>query len=69
MLEFSDDKVVLTIKDNGKGFKLPDRVEDLAAVGKLGLAGMQERTRLVGGKLTIESELSKGTTVSAEIPI
>jgi two-component system sensor histidine kinase DegS len=69
MVEFIDDKVVLTIEDNGKGFKLPNRVEDLAAVGKLGLAGMQERARLVGGKLTIESELSKGTTVSAEIPI
>ncbi len=69
ILEFSDDKVVLTIRDNGKGFKLPDRVEDLAAVGKLGLAGMQERARLVGGKLTIESELGKGTTLSAEIPI
>lgn len=69
MLEFSDDKVGLTIKDNGKGFKLPDRVEDLAAVGKLGLAGMQERARLIGGKLTIESELGEGTTVSAEIPI
>jgi len=69
MVEFSDDKVVLTIEDNGKGFRLPNRVEDLAAVGKLGLAGMQERARLVGGKLTIESELGKGTTVSAEIPI
>ena len=69
MLEFSNDKVVLTIKDTGKGFKLPDRVEDLAAVGKLGLAGMQERARLIGGKLTIESELGEGTTVSAEIPI
>jgi two-component system, NarL family, sensor histidine kinase DegS len=69
MVEFSDDRVVLTIKDNGKGFKSPDRVEDLAAVGKLGLAGMQERAHLVGGALTIESELSKGTTVSVEIPI
>jgi len=69
MLEFSDDKVVLTIKDSGKGFKLPDRVEDLAAVGKLGLTGMQERARLIGGKLMIESELGEGTTVSAEIPI
>jgi len=69
MIEFSNDKVVLTVKDNGKGFKLPDRVEDLAAVGKLGLAGMQERARLIGGKLTIESELGEGTTVSVEIPI
>jgi len=69
MLEFSDEKVVLTIKDNGKGFRLPDRVEDLAAIGKLGLAGMQERARLISGKLAIESEPAGGTTVSAEIPI
>jgi two-component system sensor histidine kinase DegS len=69
MIEFNDGKVVLTVKDNGKGFKLPDRVEDLAAVGKLGLAGMQERARLIGGKLTIESKPGKGTTVSVQIPI
>ena len=69
MLEFNDDKVILTVKDNGKGFKLPDRVEDLAAVGKLGLAGMQERVRLIDGKLTIESEPGEGTTVGVEIPI
>jgi len=69
MIEFSNDKVVLNVKDNGRGFKLPDRVEDLAAVGKLGLAGMQERARLIGGKLTIESKPGKGTTVSVEIPI
>jgi PAS domain S-box-containing protein len=69
MIEFNDNNVVLTVKDNGKGFKLPDRVEDLAAVGKLGLAGMQERARLIGGKLTIESESDNGTTLSVEIPI
>jgi two-component system sensor histidine kinase DegS len=69
MIEFNDNNVILTVKDNGKGFKLPDRVEDLAAVGKLGLAGMQERARLVDGKLTIESQPDKGTTLSVEIPI
>ena len=67
-IEFNDDKVVLTVRDNGKGFQLPHRVEDLAAVGKLGLAGMQERARLIGGKLAIESEPGKGTTLSVEIP-
>ena len=68
-VEFGDDKVILSIKDNGKGFELPERIGDLATVGKLGLAGMQERTRLIGGKLTIHSEPDKGTTVAAEVPI
>ncbi|MBA7628475.1 hypothetical protein ES703_35963 [subsurface metagenome] len=67
-VKFGDDKTVLTVKDDGKGFKLPEKVEDLTVNGKLGLAGMQERTQLIGGKLTLQSEPGKGTTVIAEIP-
>ncbi len=68
-MEFGSDKAILIIKDNGKGFKLPEKVEDLAGVGKLGLAGMQERAVLLGGKLTLQSEPGKGTTVAVEVPI
>lgn len=67
-LEFGDDKVVLTVNDNGKGFKLPRRLGDLASVGKLGLAGMQERARLIGGRLELQSEVGKGTTLIVEVP-
>ncbi len=42
---------------------------DLANVGKLGLAGMEERARLVSGKLTLESEPGEGTTVTVEVPV
>ena len=68
-VEFGDDKTVLTVKDNGRGFELPERIEDLAVVGKLGLAGMQERAQLTGGRLTLQSEPTKGTTVIVEVPI
>ena len=68
-VKFSNDKVVLTVKDAGQGFELPERIEDLAAAGKLGLVGMQERTQLIGGRLTLQSEIGKGTTVTAEVPI
>jgi two-component system sensor histidine kinase DegS len=67
-LEFGDGKTTLSIRDNGKGFKAPRNAADLTNVGKLGLAGMEERVRLVGGKLTLESELDKGTTVTVEVP-
>ena len=40
-----------------------------ARSGKLGLAGMQERARLLGGSLTLHSEPGKGTSVVLEAPI
>jgi len=67
-LEFGDDKAVLTVKDDGKGFELTERIEDLAVAGKFGLVGMQERAQLIGGKLTLQSGPGKGTTVTAEVP-
>jgi len=68
-VEFGDDKTTLSVTDNGKGFEVPRSMADLASVGKLGLAGMEERARLVGGKLTLESEPGKGTTVTVEVPV
>lgn len=67
-VEFADGRVRLTVSDNGRGFELPGRMSDLAAAGKLGLMGMHERARLLGGVLTIESEVGKGTTVIADVP-
>jgi len=68
-LEFGDGKTILTINDNGKGFELPQRVSDLASVGKLGLAGMEERVRLIGGTLLLQSKPGEGTTVTVEVPL
>ncbi|KPK21823.1 MAG: hypothetical protein AMJ76_01645 [Dehalococcoidia bacterium SM23_28_1] len=67
-VEFGDGKTTLSVRDNGKGFEAPRSPAELANVGKLGLAGMEERVRLVGGKLTLESKLHKGTTVTVEVP-
>ena len=55
--------------DDGKSFKVPSVRSDLATEGKLGLIGMQERARLLGGTFSIESRLGKGTSIVAEIPI
>lgn len=68
-LEFDDSKAILTVKDEGKGFELPERMDDLTVAGKLGLAGMQERARLIGGRLRLESKPGKGTTVTLEVPV
>ncbi len=59
----------MVVSDNGKGFEVSQRTEDLASVGKLGIMGMYERARLLGGTLEIKSELSKGTTIVMEAPV
>jgi signal transduction histidine kinase len=68
-LEFGDDNITMTVSDNGKGFELPQRIEDLASVGRLGIMGMYERARLLRGTLDIKSELGKGTQVVVKLPL
>ena len=66
-LEFTLDKVGLDIIDNGKGFELPEMLDDLAAKGRLGILGMQERAHLIDANFSVYSEPGKGTTVTVEV--
>ncbi len=68
-VEFEERSIRITIIDNGKGFQVPERVGDLARVGKLGLAGMHERAELLGGTLTLDTEPGKGTIIVIEVPV
>jgi two-component system sensor histidine kinase DegS len=68
-VESDSSHVGMTITDNGKGFSLSRLTSDLVKEGKLGVQGMEERARLIGGKLEIKSEPGKGTTVVAEAPV
>jgi len=67
-VEFGKSKTKITVRDNGKGFKIPKTMNDLARDGKLGLAGMQERAQLLGGSITAQSELGKGSSITVDIP-
>jgi two-component system sensor histidine kinase DegS len=68
-LDFSEHNVNITIKDNGKGFKIPPGMGDLARTGKLGMVGMQERAQLLGGTLSIKSKPGEGTNLVIDIPL
>lgn len=67
-VEFLAGKVQMTISDNGRGFEVPERMDGLVYTGKLGLLGMFERARLLGGTLAITSEKDQGTTITVEVP-
>ena len=68
-IEFGDDRTSVSITDNGVGFQPPESLGDLSRVGKLGFIGMQERVRLLGGSLTVQSDMGKGTTVIVDVPL
>ena len=55
-------QIRVTVFDNGRGFD-PQRVRGL------GILGMEERVRRLGGILTIDSKPGSGTTLQAEFPL
>ncbi len=62
--------VEMEIRDDGKGFHLPERWPELLThTGHFGLLGMQERVEAVGGTLKILSKVGKGTKVISVIPV
>jgi len=68
-LRLSADKVVLRVRDYGKGIPADvlDRFRRNSAHGGVGLAGMRERIHELGGQLEMDSD-SRGTQVVATLP-
>ena len=58
------DSAELTITDNGQGFDTSQLPKD-----RFGLIGMNERASLLGGSLSIESDIGGGTTLNVTLPI
>ncbi len=69
-LSLEGDCLVVEVQDWGRGFqleKIPAGSED--ETRGLGLVGIQERARLVGGQCRIESRPGEGTRVWARLPL
>ena len=62
LLKRERNSVVVEIIDDGKGFQ-PERTRGM------GILGMEERVRQLGGELAIRSTPGKGTAVHSELPI
>jgi len=63
-----DRRVVVEIKDAGKGISLDKQLELSSDRTGVGFRGMRERLRQLGGNLDIQSD-TKGTSVKANLPI
>jgi signal transduction histidine kinase len=65
-----EEKLVLTIRDNGRGFDLAatDAESGGPAEGQ-GLRNMAERAQLLGGRLLVASSPGNGTEVCVEVRV
>ncbi len=62
--EASDGELLITVTDNGRGFAQVEAFDQ-----GMGLQGMRERARLIGGYLEVRSEISGGTTIEVRAPV
>ena len=68
-LECQSDRLTLSIVDDGRGFDVAPTTRQAVRDGHLGLVGMRERLDRVGGTLSINSTLGRGTTITCLVPI
>jgi signal transduction histidine kinase len=68
ILRYRDSSLVAVIEDDGIGFDV-NGILTSQNKEKLGLFGMYERASIIGGRLSIESQLGSGTTIYLEVPV
>ena len=64
-VDWSDDGITLTIRDDGVGIDPQDQEQGSYDRPRLGLRSMQERVETTGGLFAIETDTEKGTTLRA----
>ena len=66
-IHYDKRRLRIIVQDDGRGID-PQFVKAGGRTGHHGLPGMYERTQLVGGKLSVRSELDSGTQIELSIP-
>ena len=64
LVEEKDGELMLSVTDDGCGFDMAQ-----APRGRWGMTTMRERAEAAGGRLAVESQPGKGTTVRASVPL
>lgn len=67
-MDMSGDRVRAIVEDNGRGFGTGRLSLDASNSEALGLGALQERVRLVGGVVRVESVAGQGAKIEIDIP-
>ncbi|MFN8534528.1 MAG: sensor histidine kinase [Dehalococcoidia bacterium] len=67
-LRAEDDRIAVTVSDDGQGFVVDDALKSSLARGSIGLHSIIERVGLAGGVCEIESAPGDGATIRFSVP-
>ena len=65
----NEDTVSVEVSDNGQGFDTNELINNTVPLQHMGLIGMQERAKLLGGSLDIRSIPGQGTSICFAFPV
>ena len=63
------ERMVLSVRDDGRGFDLAEVEQTYAQRGNLGLLNMKERAEIAQANLHLTSQPGEGTTVTLSVPL
>jgi signal transduction histidine kinase len=67
-VEASENRLEATVEDDGRGFDVKRALARARRGGRLGLAGIEQRARLLGGSCTVRSRPGGPTAVTISLP-
>ncbi len=67
-LDFQNDPVVVTVEDDGSGFDIESVLASARQRGTSGLANLEKRIQMLGGKVQFQSGTGRGTKSRIELP-
>ncbi|MDR1875883.1 MAG: histidine kinase [Synergistaceae bacterium] len=68
-LNYAKKSLRVRVTDNGKGFDVEREKQAAKERGSYGLINMEERLKMLGGKIAISSVINKGSSISFSVPI
>ncbi|MFY9605048.1 MAG: sensor histidine kinase [bacterium] len=68
-LTYGQEQLLLSVRDDGRGFDLREVERGGRAGGHFGLISMRERAELLGGRFEVKSAPGQGTRITVAVPI
>lgn len=68
-IDFAENDIKLLIKDDGRGFELPDDLREFVKQGKSGIDRIIQQTKAMDGEFKIRSEINRGTELEFIFPL